>query len=146
MAMAERSATTVWEGNLPKGKGTLNGASGALSDLGVSWASRTERSNGQTSPEELIAAAHSSCFSMALSNELSQGGHDPQQLDVTAKVTLDEKDGAPTVTTSELTVTGTVPGIDQAAFEAAAQEAGKNCPISRALAGVDISVSATLQS
>jgi osmotically inducible protein OsmC len=146
MAIAERSATTVWEGNLPKGKGTLNGASGALSDLGVSWASRTERSNGQTSPEELIAAAHSSCFSMALSNELSQGGHDPQQLDVTAKVTLDEKDGAPTVTTSELTVTGTVPGIDQAAFEAAAQEAGKNCPISRALAGVDISVSATLQS
>jgi lipoyl-dependent peroxiredoxin len=146
MAIAERSATTVWEGNLPKGKGTLNGASGALSDLGVSWASRTERSNGQTSPEELIAAAHSSCFSMALSNELSQGGHDPQQLEVTAKVTLDEKDGAPTVTTSELTVTGTVPGIDQAAFEAAAQEAGKNCPISRALAGVDISVSAALQS
>jgi osmotically inducible protein OsmC len=146
MAMAERSATTVWEGNLPKGNGTLNGASGALSDLGVSWASRTERSNGQTSPEELIAAAHSSCFSMALSNELSQGGHDPQQLEVTAKVTLDEKDGAPTVTTSELTVTGTVPEIDQAAFEAAAQEAGKNCPISRALAGVDISVSATLQS
>jgi lipoyl-dependent peroxiredoxin len=146
MAMAERSATTVWEGNLPKGKGTLNGASGALSELGVSWASRTERSNGQTSPEELIAAAHSSCFSMALSNELSDGGHDPEQLEVTAKVTLDEKDGAPTVTTSELTVTGTVPGIDQAAFEAAAQEAGKNCPISRALAGVDISVSATLQS
>jgi osmotically inducible protein OsmC len=146
MAIAERSATTVWEGNLPKGKGTLNGASGALLDLGVSWASRTERSNGQTSPEELIAAAHSSCFSMALSNELSQGGHDPQQLEVTAKVTLDEKDGAPTVTTSELTVTGTVPGIDHAAFEAAAQEAGKNCPISRALAGVDISVSATLQS
>jgi lipoyl-dependent peroxiredoxin len=146
MAIAERSTTTVWEGNLPKGKGTLNGASGALSDLGVSWASRTERSNGQTSPEELIAAAHSSCFSMALSNELSQGGYDPQQLDVTAKVTLDEKDGAPTVTTSELTVTGTVPGIDQAAFEAAAHEAGKNCPISRALAGVDISVSATLQS
>jgi osmotically inducible protein OsmC len=146
MAMAERSATTVWEGNLPKGKGTLNGASGALSELGVSWASRTERSNGQTSPEELIAAAHSSCFSMALSNELSEGGHDPEQLEVTAKVTLDEKDGAPTVITSELTVTGTVPGIDQAAFEAAAQEAGKNCPISRALAGVDISVSATLQS
>jgi len=146
MAIAERSATTVWEGNLPKGKGTLNGASGALSDLGVSWASRTERSNGQTSPEELIAAAHSSCFSMALSNELSQGGHDPQQLDVTAKVTLDEKDGAPTVTTSELTVTGKVPGIDQSAFVQAAETAGQNCPVSRALAGVEISVSATLQS
>jgi osmotically inducible protein OsmC len=144
MAMAERSATTAWEGNLPKGNGTLNGASGALSDLGVTWASRTERSNGQTSPEELIAAAHSSCFSMALSNELSESGNDPERLEVTAKVTLDQRDGAPTVTTSELTVTGTVPAIDQAAFEAAAQEAGKNCPISRALAGVHISVNATL--
>jgi osmotically inducible protein OsmC len=144
MAMAERSAKTVWEGNLPKGKGTINGASGALSDLGVTWASRTERSNGQTSPEELIAAAHSSCFSMALSNELSEGGHDPEQLEVTATVTLDQRDGAPTVTTSELTVTGTVPGLDQAGFEAAAQSAGQNCPISRALAGVEISVSATV--
>ena len=146
MAMAQRSATTVWEGNLPRGRGNLSGASGALTDLGVTWASRTERSNGQTSPEELIAAAHSSCFSMALSNELSQGGHDPDRLEVTAQVTLDERDGAPTVTTSELTVTGTVPGIDQAGFEAAAQEAGKNCPISRALAGVQISVDAKLQS
>jgi osmotically inducible protein OsmC len=146
MAMAQRSATTVWEGNLPKGKGTLNGASGALSDLGVTWASRTERSNGLTSPEELIAAAHSSCFSMAFSNELSQAGHDPERLEVTAEVTLDQRDGAPTVTTSELTVTGTVPGIDEAGFAGAAQEAAKNCPISRALAGVQISVTATLQS
>lgn len=145
MAMAERSATTVWEGNLPKGKGTLNGASGALSDLGVTWASRTERSGGLTSPEELIAAAHSSCFSMALSNELSQAGHDPEQLEVTAKVTLDQVGGAPTVTTSELTVTGRVPGIDQGAFSEAAQTAGKNCPISRALAGIEISVNAQLQ-
>ena len=146
MPMAERSATTVWEGNLPNGNGTLNGASGALADLGVSWASRTERSNGQTSPEELIAAAHSSCFSMALSNELNQAGHEPERLEVTAKVTLDEKDGAPTVTTSELTVTGRVPGIDQASFESAAETAGQNCPISRALAGVQISVDATLES
>lgn len=144
MAMAERSATTVWEGDLPHGKGTLDGASGALSELSVTWASRTERSNGQTSPEELIAAAHSSCFSMALSNELAQDGHPPEQLSVTAKVTLDQRDGAPTVTTSELTVTGAVPGLDQAGFETAAQNAGRNCPISRALAGVKISVSATL--
>jgi osmotically inducible protein OsmC len=144
MAIAERSATTVWEGDLPNGKGTVNGASGALKDLGVTWASRTERSNGLTSPEELIAAAHSSCFSMALSNELSQGGNDPEQLDVTAKVTLDQRDGAPTVTSSELTVTGKVPGIDQSAFAQAAETAGKNCPISRALAGVEISVTATL--
>jgi osmotically inducible protein OsmC len=146
MSMAERSATTNWEGNLPQGKGTLNGASGALSDLGVTWASRTERSNGQTSPEELIAAAHSSCFSMALANELSQGGNDPERLEVTAKVTLDQRDGAPTVTTSELTVTGRVPGIDQSAFAQAAETAATNCPISRALAGVDISIDATLSS
>jgi osmotically inducible protein OsmC len=143
--MAERSATTVWEGNLPHGRGTVNGASGALADLGVAWASRTERSNGQTSPEELIAAAHSSCFSMAFSSELSQAGHDPERLEVTAKVTLDQKDGAPTVTTSEITVSGRVPGIDQAGFAQAAQAAGRNCPISRALAGVEITVSATLE-
>jgi osmotically inducible protein OsmC len=145
MPIAERTANTAWDGNLPRGSGTLNAGSGALKDLNVTWASRTQRSEGKTSPEELTAAAHSSCFSMALANELSEGGHDPEHLDVTAKVTLDEKDGAPTVTTSELTVTGRVPGIDQAAFEQAAQAAGRNCPISRALAGVDISVSATLQ-
>ena len=146
MAMAERTATTTWEGDLPHGSGVLNGASGALDSLPVTWASRTERSGGKTSPEELIAAAHSSCFSMALSHELSEGGNPPQQLDVTAKVTLDIKDEAPTVTTSELTVSGKVTGIDQAGFEQAAQNAAKNCPISRALAGVQITVSATLQS
>lgn len=145
MAMAERSATTVWEGDLPHGQGMLNGASGALSDLPVTWASRTERSDGKTSPEELIAAAHASCFSMALSNELGEAGTTPERLEVTAKVTLDEKDGAPTVTTSELTVSGRVPGSDQARFETAAQAAGKNCPISRALAGVQITVNATLE-
>jgi osmotically inducible protein OsmC len=145
MPMAERSATTGWDGDLVHGAGTLNGASGALNDLAVTWASRTERSDGKTSPEELIAAAHSSCFSMALSNGLSEAGNAPEHLDVTSKVTLDLKDGAPTVTTSELTVKGRVPGLDQAGFEAAAQEAGKNCPISRALAGVQITVDATLE-
>jgi lipoyl-dependent peroxiredoxin len=144
MPIAERSATTAWDGDLPHGGGTLNGASGALSDLSVTWASRTERSEGKTSPEELIAAAHSSCFSMALANELSSSGHDPEHLEVTAKVTLDQKDGAPSVTTSELTVSGRVPGIDQAQFEQAAEAAAQNCPISRALAGVEISVSPTL--
>ncbi len=144
MAMAERSATTVWDGDLPHGNGVLNGASGALADMSVTWASRTQRSEGKTSPEELIAAAHSSCFSMAIANELSQAGNAPEHLEVTAKVTLDQKDGAPTVTTSELTVSGRVPGIDQSAFEQAAQTAGQNCPISRALAGVQITVNATL--
>lgn len=145
MAMAERTATTAWDGDLAHGSGILNGASGALSELAVTWASRTERSDGKTSPEELIAAAHSSCFAMALSHELTQAGSPPEHLEVTSKVTLDQRDGAPTVTTSELTVTGSVPGIDQQAFADAAAGAAKNCPISRALAGVEISVDATLQ-
>jgi lipoyl-dependent peroxiredoxin len=144
MAIAERSAQCTWDGDLAHGKGTVSGGSGALSELPVTWASRTGRSAGQTSPEELIAAAHASCFSMALSHELSEGGNAPDQLDVTARVTLDERDGAPTVTTSELTVTGRVDGIDQEAFTKAATNAGKQCPVSRALAGVEISVRATL--
>jgi osmotically inducible protein OsmC len=145
MAIAERTATTSWDGDLARGNGSVTGASGGLGDLPVTWASRTERSDGKTSPEELIAAAHSSCFSMALAHELTESGHPPEHLDVSAKVTLDQKDGAPTVTTSELTVSGSVPGIDQATFEQAASDAGKGCPVSRALAGVEITVNATLQ-
>ena len=144
MAIAERTAEAVWQGDLAHGTGTVNGSSGALTDLEVTWASRTERSAGKTSPEELVAAAHASCFSMALAHELSQAGHAPQQLEVAARVTLDEQDGQPTVTTSHLTVAGHVPGIDQEEFIKAATSAGKNCPISRALQGVEISVEATL--
>ncbi len=145
MAMAERTTSTSWDGDLVHGNGVVTGASGGFGELPVTWASRTVRSDGKTSPEELIAAAHSSCFSMALAHGLSEAGNPPEHLDVTAMVTLDERDGAPTVTTSHLTVTGRVPGIDQAAFEQAAADAGKGCPISRALAGVEITVAATLQ-
>jgi len=145
MPMAERTATSNWDGDLAHGNGVVTGASGGLGDLPVTWASRTERSDGKTSPEELIAAAHASCYSMALAHGLTEAGHPPEHLDVSAKVTLDQKDGAPTVTTSELTVTGTVPGIDQATFEQAASDAGKGCPVSRALAGLEITVNATLQ-
>jgi lipoyl-dependent peroxiredoxin len=145
MPMAERNATTAWEGDLAHGSGTVTGASGALGDLPVTWASRTERSEGKTSPEELVAAAHSSCFSMALAHGLAQAGHAPESLAVSAKVTLDQKDGTPTVTTSEITVSGVVPGIDEQAFQQAAADAGRNCPISRALAGVEITVNASLQ-
>ena len=144
MAIAQRSAQSTWKGDLAHGTGMLNGSSGALNELEVTWASRTERSGGKTSPEELVAAAHASCFSMALANELAQAGHAPEQLEVSARVTLDNKDDAPTVTTSELTVSGRVPGIDQEEFTKAATAAGKNCPISRALGGLDISVQATL--
>jgi osmotically inducible protein OsmC len=144
MPIAERNATAGWDGDLAHGNGIVTGASGALADLPVTWASRTERSDGKTSPEELIAAAHASCYSMALAHGLTEAGNAPDHLDVSAKVTLDERDGAPTVTSSELTVSGRVPGIDQSAFEQAAQDAGKNCPVSRALSALDITVNATL--
>jgi osmotically inducible protein OsmC len=145
MAMAERTATTSWDGDLAHGRGTVNGASGALSELAVTWASRTERSDGRTSPEELIAAAHSSCFSMALSHGLTEAGHPPDHLDVRATVTLDLVDGSPTVTSSDLQVTGRVPGIDQFEFAKAATDAGQHCPVSRVLAGLEISVEAMLE-
>jgi osmotically inducible protein OsmC len=144
MPMAERTATSVWEGDLAHGNGLLTSGSGALGELPVTWASRTERSDGKTSPEELIATAHASCFSMALAHGLTEAGNKPDRLSVTSVVTLDRVGDAPTVTTSVLTVEGKVPGIDQAAFEAAAADAGKNCPISRALGGVEITVNATL--
>ena len=147
MAMADRTASTVWEGDLAHGNGNLSLKSGATGDLPVTWASRTERSDGKTSPEELIAAAHASCFSMALSHGLSEAGHEPERLDVSATVTLDLVDGAPKVTTSKLTVRGRVPGIDQSEFEKAAQDAGQNCPVSGALKGnLDIQVDAQLES
>ncbi len=144
MATAERTATCNWDGDLAHGSGVVVGASGALDDLAVTWASRTERSDGKTSPEELIAAAHASCFSMALAHGLTEAGNAPEHLQVSAKVTLDEQDGAPTITTSDLVVTGRVPGLDAEGFIQAATEAGKNCPVSRALGPVDISVTATL--
>jgi osmotically inducible protein OsmC len=127
MAIAERTADCTWKGDLAHGEGTVSGSSGALSDLEVTWASRTGRSAGKTSPEELVAAAHASCFSMALAHELAQAGNPPEQLEVSAHVTLDQQGDAPTVTTSELTVTGHVPGIDQEAFTKAATGAGRNC-------------------
>ena len=144
MAMAERTANTAWDGDLPHGSGTVTATSGAF-ELPVTWASRTERSEGKTSPEELIAAAHAACYSMALSHGLGEAGNPPEHLDVSSKVTLDLVDGAPTVTTSELTVKGRVPGIDQATFEQAAFDAGRNCPVSRALSGIEITVDATLE-
>jgi len=148
MPIAERSAQTTWNGSLAQGAGTTTSGSGALGELPVTWASRTEHSDGKTSPEELIAAAHASCFAMALSHELTQGGNEPEQLDVSAVVTLDRVNDAPTVTRSALTVTGRVPGIDAATFESAAQSAGRNCPISRLLTGgsAEITVEATLAS
>jgi osmotically inducible protein OsmC len=144
MANAERTATTVWEGDLAHGNGVVSLKSGATPDLPVTWASRTERSEGKTSPEELIAAAHASCFSMALSHGLTEAGHRPDRLDVSATVTLSLDDG-PKVSSSHITVRGNVPGIDADGFQQAAQGAADNCPVSGALKGnLEITVDAQL--
>jgi osmotically inducible protein OsmC len=139
---SESSATTVWKGGLATGRGTTSTASGAIPDLEVTWQARTERTEGTTSPEELLAAAHASCFCMALSLELGDTGNAPERLETTATVSFVAGEG---VKSSKLVVRGTVPGIEQAAFEEAAQGAGENCPISGALKGnVEVSVEATL--
>ena len=141
---SESRATTVWEGSLTKGKGITTPASGAIPAVEVTWTARTERTDGTTSPEELLAAAHASCYCMALSHELTEAGHEPERLEATATVTFDPDAGG--VKSSNLVVTGKVDGIDQAAFEEAAKGAGEGCPISGALKGnVDINVDATLE-
>lgn len=144
MSIAERTASTVWTGSLAAGAGVVNGATGALADLPVTWVARTERPGGKTSPEELAAAAHSSCYSMALALTLGQHKLTPDELDVSATVTLDEVDGVPTIVTSALTVKAKVPGTDDAAFQSIVQEAAKLCPISRLFAGANITVEASL--
>lgn len=143
---AVRKADVVWEGSLARGSGKVTaGSSGAFTDLPVSWASRTERSDGKTSPEELVAAAHASCFAMALSFGLGNAGSPPERLEVSAEVTFDQVDGGWKVVSSALTVRGTVPGMDEAAFKQAAEGAKENCPISQALKGnVALSVDASL--
>jgi osmotically inducible protein OsmC len=141
---AESSAATVWNGDLAHGSGTVTPESGVTEALPVTWASRTERSAGKTSPEELLAMAHSACYSMGLSHGLAEAGTPPDQLDVSATVTFVPGEG---VKSSHLVVRGRVPGIDADGFEAAAQAAGEGCPISGALKGnVEITVDATLES
>jgi osmotically inducible protein OsmC len=145
--MAVRSrASATWDGNLAQGSGTVSGGSSErFKDLPISWAARTEAHAGKTTPEELLAAAHASCFSMALSSDLAKAGTPPTRLEVTSTVTFDRVAEKWTVTSSELEVRGTVPNIDAAAFTKAAEGAKENCPISRALKGnVQLSVKATL--
>jgi osmotically inducible protein OsmC len=141
-----RSANATWRGNLFEGSGSVSsGTSEQLRDLPVSWNARTADPEGLTGPEELLAAAHASCFSMALSNTLAKAGFTAEQLDVTATVTADKRDAGWTVISSHLSVHGRVPGADAAAFESAADTAKDGCPISRALKGnVELSVDATL--
>lgn len=137
----ESSASTVWQGSLTGGSGNTAPSSGAFDGVEVSWGSRTERAAGKTSPEELLAMAHASCYCMALSHELSEAGNEPERLEATATVGFVPGEG---VTGSHIVVKGKVPGIDQQQFDEAAQSAGKNCPISGALS-IEITVDATLE-
>ncbi|MFJ2607020.1 OsmC family peroxiredoxin [Streptomyces sp. NPDC087425] len=136
-----RTAHTAWEGNLLQGSGVVTFDSSGIGDYPVSWPARSEQANGKTSPEELIAGAHSSCFSMALSHGLAGAGTPPTRLETKADVTFQPGEG---ITGIHLTVRGEVPGLDQDAFAAAAEDAKANCPVSQALSGTKITLTAEL--
>ena len=141
-----RHAEVTWSGDLTSGSGTINYvSSGAFSRLPVTWASRTEQHNGRTSPEELIAAAHASCFSMAFSARLGKTARRPPKLDTKVVITFAKGDAGWKIATSTITVKGDVPGIDLETFKALAEDAKDNCPVSVALKGnVDLVVDASL--
>ena len=145
--VAVRKAEVIWDGDLARGSGAVSAStSNAFTNLPVSWASRIEAPDGRTSPEELVAAAHASCFAMALSAGLGGAGTPPQKLHVSATVTFDRVGGGWRVISSALNVRGRISGIDAAAFQEAADAAKENCPISQALKGnVDLSVEASLE-
>ena len=141
----ERKAEVTWKGDLMSGSGRIESVtSGSVGGLDVSWPARSEEPGGKTSPEELIAAAHATCLSMALSNGLAQGGHAPEELKTSATVTFQPGEG---ITKIALDVDGRVPGMDDDAFRQAAEQAKEDCPVSKALAAVpEISLNARLQS
>ena len=132
--MADSTASVTWSGSLLEGGGTIERVgSGVFGGLPITWDARTGEEGGKTPPEELIAAAHASCYSMALSHGLAQGGNPPDSLETSATVTFVPGTG---ITKIALTVKGSVPGVDEDAFAAAAQDAVENCPVSKALAAV----------
>jgi osmotically inducible protein OsmC len=145
---AVRRAEVTWSGSLADGQGTVSAvSSGAFNDLPVSWTARTESAGGKTSPEELVAAAHASCFAMAFSGRLGRAGSPPERLAVSADVTFDQVDGGWKVASSHLTVRGVVPGMSNEDFVREAEAAKDGCPISGALKGnVELSVDAALES
>ena len=147
--MPTRSARTAWTGGLQDGTGQVELSSSGLGTYDVSFPKRaTEEANGATSPEELVAAAHSSCYAMQLSALIAEAGGTPQSLEVTADVSLgeDKEAGGFKLTGIKLTVRGEVDGLDEAGFKDAAEKAKAGCPISKALAGVDITLDAALES
>ena len=141
--MADRTATVTWSGSLTEGEGTIESVgSGAFGPLDVTWSSRTEDPDGRTSPEELIAAAHASCFSMALSHALAQAGSPAERLETSATVTFVPGTG---ITRSAIRVRGSVPGMDEATFAEKAEGAKVGCPVSKALAALpEITLDAAL--
>ncbi len=136
-----RRATTQWQGSLLEGGGQVTLESSNLGTYDVTWASRAEDPNGRTSPEELLGAAHSACYSMALSNALAKAGHPPDRLTTTAEVTFQPGEG---ITGTHLTVEGRVPGLSADEFRSAAEDAKVGCPVSKALTGTTITLDATL--
>ena len=140
--MAIRTASAKWSGDLQEGQGTMALGSGAFEGP-YSFRSRFEEGTG-TNPEELIGAAHAGCFSMALGNILAEGGNAPESIETSAKAHFGPTDAGPTIQRIELTTRGSVPGLDEAGFKEAAEAAKADCPVSRALTGVEISVDAAL--
>jgi osmotically inducible protein OsmC len=133
----ESRADVTWEGDLMSGHGHLNPASGAFPELPLTWRARAESRESETSPEELLAAAHAACYSMALSHGLAQAGHAAERLDTSARVGFQAGQG---ITGIQLSVRGTVPGLDADGFRQAAETAKATCPVSQALAGVEITL------
>lgn len=141
-AIASRTAQVLWQGSLATGRGKVRSGSGALTGQEVTWVARTQQPDDKTSPEELCAAAHSACFSMALALTLGEHGTPPQQLEVAATVSLAEVGAVPTITSSALDVTAVVAGLDEPAFDAIVVQAAELCPVSRLFAGAQITVDA----
>ena len=147
MPKVQRNADVVWEGNVARGNGTIQGGTGALSGLPFSLPTRIGDPEGKTSPEELVAAAEAACFTMSLSGVLTRAGTPPERLESNALVTVDEVDGSHRIVTVDLTVVGHVSGIDDETFQQAAREAEQGCTISNALrAGAEIRLDARLES
>src|SRR5438270_4010218 len=144
----DRKAEVTWRGDLMSGSGRIDSVtSGAVGGLDVSWPARSDEPGGKTSPEELIAAAHATCLSMALSNGLAQAGHPPTKLETEAICTLDQTDGGFAITKMRLEVRGEVDGLDEEGFRKAAEDAKENCPVSKALAGnIELELDARLGS
>ena len=147
MPRVQREAQVTWEGNVARGNGAISAATGAFEGLPYSLATRVEKPDGKTSPEELLAAAHAACFAMSLAGELARAGSAPEHLDVRAKVTLDQvEDGSHRIVSSELLARARVTGMNEASLQQVAEAASKGCTLSKLIeASAQVTVNATLE-